>query len=187
MAQIGLFPTPIGACGLAWRGDVIIATRLPDRTPERTLRHLSSRTGGTDGEPPQAIRAAIRAMTALLEGETPDLSEIPCDMGAVDALDAAVYGATRAVPPGQTSTYGAIAAGLGDVRLARQVGQALGRNPLPILVPCHRILGADGRLVGFSASGGIETKLRMLEIEGAQVGVGPGLFGELPRATRPRR
>lgn len=125
-------------------------------------------------------------MIALFEGEKTDLSDIECDFGNTDPLSLEIYAHTRAIAAGETATYGDIAIALGGKHLAQRVGQALGRNPLPIIVPCHRILGANGRLVGFSAHGGVETKLRMLRIEGAKIGPGPGLFDDLPLATRPR-
>ena len=126
-------------------------------------------------------------MTALLEGEGTDLTTIACDFGGIDPFAAQVYGATRVIPAGETSTYGVIASQLGDKQLAQKVGQALGRNPLPIIVPCHRVIGANGSLVGFSADGGVEMKLRMLAIEGAQLGDPPTLFDDLPLAAKPRR
>ena len=186
MVRFSLFPTPLGDCGIAWRGDTVVSTRLPDKSSADTSRRLAMRTGGTRGEPPTAIRCAIASMTALLEGERTDLTSIVCDFGAIDPFAAQVYAATRAIPAGRTSTYGAIAARLGDKQLARNVGQALGRNPLPIIVPCHRVMGAGGKLTGFSAAGGVATKLKMLAIEGAQVGDAPGLFDDLPLAGRPR-
>jgi len=187
MAHLCLFDTPLGACGIAWRGDTVIATRLPDKTPEYTAHRLAARAGATIGEPPDAVRHAIHLMITLLEGERADLSAIVCDFGDTDPFAAKVYTVARAVPAGETSTYGAVAFELGDGSLARRVGQALGRNPVPIIVPCHRIIGTNGKLVGFSADGGVEMKLRMLEIEGAQIGSAPGLFGDLPLATKPRR
>ncbi|MEO1677972.1 MAG: MGMT family protein [Pseudomonadota bacterium] len=165
----------------------MVATRLPDVTPEHTIGLLAARTGATQGAPPGAVRHAIQSMVALLEGEEEDLSTIACDFGRAGSFAEKVYAIARAVPPGATSTYGAIASELGDKSFARRVGQALGRNPVPIIVPCHRIIGADGKLVGFSADGGVEMKLRMLEIEGAQIGSTPGLFDNLPLATRPQR
>lgn len=180
-----LFDTALGACGIAWRGETVIATRLPDETREETARRLGARTGAGAAPPPAAIRAAIDAITALLDGTPRDLSGIACDLGESDPFSAEVYARARAIPPGETVTYGDIALGMGDKRLAQRVGQALGRNPLPIIVPCHRVLGADGKLVGFSAHGGVAMKLRMLEIEGAEIGPGPGLFGDLPLAMRP--
>lgn len=187
MVHFSLFPTPLGDCGVAWCGDVIVSTHLPEESSADTGRRLAARTGATKGEPSSVIRRAIASMTALLEGEGTDLTPIVCDFGGIDPFAAQVYAATRAIPAGETSTYGAIAAQLGDTRLARDVGQALGRNPLPIIVPCHRVLGAGGRLIGFSAAGGVATKLRMLAIEGAQLGGAPGLFDDLPLAAKPRR
>ncbi|MGL6208678.1 MAG: methylated-DNA--[protein]-cysteine S-methyltransferase, partial [Paracoccaceae bacterium] len=186
-AHFSLFPTPLGDCGIAWRGDTAVATCLPDQSSDDTGCRLAARTGATTGEPPAAIRRAIASITALLEGEKTDLAFIDCDLGGTDPFATEVYLATRAIPVGQTLTYGAIAARLGDKRLARTVGQALGRNPLPIIVPCHRVVGASGSLTGFSAPGGINTKLRMLAIEGALADDAPGLFGDLPLAARPHK
>lgn len=185
MVQFSLFPTPLGHCGIAWCGDLVVATRLPDESAADTGRRLAARTGATRGEPPAAIRHATASMTALLEGERRDLTSILCAFGRVDPFAAEVYAATREIPAGETSTYGVIASQLGDQQLARNVGRALGRNPLPILVPCHRIIGADGKLTGFSAAGGVATKLRMLEIEGARLGSAPTLFDDLPLAATP--
>jgi methylated-DNA-[protein]-cysteine S-methyltransferase len=187
MVQFALFPTPLGACGIGWSGDVVAATHLPERSDAATATRLAARTGAVEATPPAAIQAAISAMTRLLEGEKTDMGFIVCDLRRIDVFARRVYGATRAIPPGRTLTYGAIALQLGDRLLAQRVGQALGRNPFPIIVPCHRVMGANGRLTGFSANGGVETKLRMLAIEGAPIGEGPGLFGDLPLAVRPRR
>jgi len=113
-----------------------------------------------------ANRAAIDGIVALLEGEDAgDLSEIELDLRAVPAFNAAVYRVARTIPPGETLTYGEIAARLDDPGAARAVGQALGANPIPIIVPCHRVLAAGGRAGGFSAPGGVMTKLKLLEIE----------------------
>ena len=182
MAHFSLFPTPLGDCGIAWCNDTVVATHLPEENSADTSRRLAARTGATKGEP----SSAIASMIALLKGERTDLASIACDFGGIDPFAARVYAATRAIPAGETSTYGAIASQLGDKQLARDVGQALGRNPLPIVVPCHRVIGAGGRLTGFSAAGGVATKLRMLAIEGAQVGGAPGLFDDLPLAAKPR-
>lgn len=186
MKRFTLFATALGDCGIAWCGDAVVATHLPERTSAATAVRLAGRTGASEGEPPSAIRRAIRSMTALLEGQKTDLTFIACDFSGIDPFATRVYAATRAIPAGQTLTYGAIASRLGDKQLAREVGAALARNPLPIIVPCHRVVGADHRLVGFSAAGGVETKLRMLATEGARFGEAPGLFGELPLAVKPR-
>ncbi|MFM7343841.1 MAG: methylated-DNA--[protein]-cysteine S-methyltransferase [Tagaea sp.] len=182
-----LFPTSLGECGIAWRGDLVCATRLPGKSAAETAERLAARAGGaTKGAPPPAIGRAIAAITALLDGEKTDLAFVACDFDGIDPFAAEVYVHTRAIPAGETSTYGAIAARMGDKRLAQNVGRALGLNPFPIVVPCHRVLGADGKLTGFSAPGGVETKLKMLAIEGARLGEAPGLFGDLPLAAKPR-
>jgi methylated-DNA-[protein]-cysteine S-methyltransferase len=90
-------------------------------------------------------------------------------MDAVEPFEQRVYEVARTIPAGQTLTYGQIATRLGDRLLARDVGQALGRNQFPIVVPCHRVLAASGKLGGFSAPGGVATKQRLLEIEQANV------------------
>lgn len=186
--HIMLFPTAIGPCGIAWRGGTIVATHLPEQTEAATLARLASRAGGgVAGDAPAEVRQAIDAITALLSGEALDLIDIRCDFGPLAPLDVRIYEATRRIPPGGTRTYGEIATELGDRALAQAVGQALGRNPFPIIVPCHRVMGANGRLTGFSANGGVETKLRMLSIEKAHLGGGRGLFDDLPLAVKPRR
>jgi methylated-DNA-[protein]-cysteine S-methyltransferase len=180
-AEMSLFPTAIGFCGVAWSGDTVRATHLPEAAEAKVATRLAARVGGAaSGAPSSAIRRAIDAMTALLGGERTDLGFIVCDFASLEPFAAEVYRLTRAIPPGATLTYGDIASQLGDKTLARAVGRALGRNPFPIIVPCHRVLGASGRLTGFSADGGIETKLRMLAIEGAQIGAQPALFDSLP-------
>ncbi|MEM7775783.1 MAG: methylated-DNA--[protein]-cysteine S-methyltransferase [Pseudomonadota bacterium] len=187
MVRFSLFPTQLGDCGIAWRQDTVVATSLPDTSSVETSRRLATRTDAVKGEPPPAIQRAIVSMTELLEGERPDLSYISCEFSGLDAFAIDVYAATRDIPPGETQTYGSIALQIGNKQLAQSVGQALGRNPFPIIVPCHRVVGAKDKLTGFSANGGIETKLRMLAIEGAQIGETPGLFADLPLAVKPKR
>ncbi len=180
MVHYTLFSTPIGDCGVAWRAEWVVGTYLPEQSPEATATRMAARFAASKGNPPPAIASAIASMTALLEGAKVDLTGIECDLSGVESFPAKVYAVTRAIPPGETLTYGAIAEQLGDKRLAQAVGKALGRNPLPIIVPCHRVIGAKGKLTGFSAHGGIQTKLKMLSIEGARLGEGPDLFDDLP-------
>jgi len=116
-------------------------------------------------------------MIELLNGKPNDLREVVLDLDGVPDFNRSVYEITRAIPPGQTMTYGDIAKRVGGVELSRDVGQALGRNPCPIVVPCHRVLAAGGKPGGFSANGGVSTKLKMLAIEGALVNHTPSLFG----------
>lgn len=185
MNQFALFPTPIGACGIAWRGLDVIASNLPEETSDATAARLAKRVGADQGDAPEHIMAAIVAVTALLEGEQTDLGFISCDLSGSDPFEQKVYEEARTIPAGQVVTYGEIALRLGNKGLSRAVGGALGRNPIPIIVPCHRVMGADGRLTGFSANGGVETKLKMLDIEKAAIGGGGGLFDDLPLAVKP--
>jgi methylated-DNA-[protein]-cysteine S-methyltransferase len=177
MTGYTLFETAIGRCGVAWNARAIIAVQLPQPTDAQTVKRLVQRCGDIpDAPPPAAVTDAIAAIVALLAGEKRDLSDIVLDLEDVPAFNREVYEVARAIPPGQTMSYGDIAKRLGDVSLSRDVGQALGRNPCAIVVPCHRVLAAGGKPGGFSANGGVQTKLKMLEIEGAAVNHTPSLF-----------
>ena len=173
-----LFDTTIGRCGVAWSERGIVAVQLPEArdidTPTRLARRAS---GAKEAAPPDETQRAIDGIVALLRGEAFDLTAVTLDMERVPPFHQRVYTIARAIPPGQTLSYGEVAAQLGAPGLARSVGQALGRNPFPIIVPCHRVLAANGKIGGFSASGGIATKLKMLAIERAVV-TQPGLFDE---------
>ena len=135
--------------------------------------------------PDAEARRAIDGIVALLAGEKRDLTDITIDDAGQTDFNKRVYAVARKIPPGQTMTYGEIAEHLGDKTLARAVGQAMGENPTPVIMPCHRVLAAGGKTGGFSASGGVVTKLKLLTIEGAQPG-GPTLFDALPLAVRKR-
>jgi methylated-DNA-[protein]-cysteine S-methyltransferase len=162
-----LFDTAIGRCGLAWGSRGLIGVQLPEKTHDATRTRLMRHCPAADeAEPPKPIARAIEDIQALLCGEQKNLRTITLDLSRVPAFNARVYETTRAIPPGKTRTYGEIARAIGDASAARAVGQALGRNPFAIVVPCHRVVGANAKLVGFSANGGIATKLKMLMIEG---------------------
>jgi len=165
-----LFDTAIGRCGVAWGGRGIAGVQLPE-TDERETRACMLRRFPAAGEatPPPEVRQVMDRIVALLRGEASDLSTVTLDMDEVPAFHRRVYEAARTVPPGMTLSYGEIAARVGAPGAARAVGQALGRNPFPIVVPCHRVLAAGRKIGGFSAQGGIATKRRMLAIEGAQL------------------
>jgi len=163
-----LFDTPIGKCGIAWRPAGLVGLQLPEPDESAARSRLKRRFPElSEAPPPPSVEEACAAVRALLGGARVDLSVLPLDRSDIGAFEASVYRAAQAVPPGRTTTYGEIAAKIGDPRQARAVGQALGRNPWPIVVPCHRVTAADGRTGGFSAPGGASTKLRLLEIEGA--------------------
>ena len=164
---VALFDTALGRCGVAWTELGIVGVQLPEPAGAERARLLRRFPGAVETSPPTDIQQAVRGIVALLHGESPDLDTIALDMRAVAEFDRCVLVATRRIPRGATRTYGEIAAELGDPAAARAVGQALGRNPFPIIVPCHRVLAAAGRAGGFSAHGGVATKLRILAIEGA--------------------
>ena len=163
-----LFETAIGACGIAWGPGGITGVQLPEKDAARTRARLTRRFAGTrESKPPLAVKRAIDGITRLLRGEPDDLATIALDMDGVPEFHRRVYEVARRIRPGSTLTYGEVAARLGDPAAARAVGQALGANPFAIIVPCHRVLAAGGRAGGFSASGGVGLKLRILAIEGA--------------------
>ena len=173
-----LFDTAIGTCGVAWNARGLTGVQLPQSEGgDPRVRMARRHPQAVEADPPLAVAEAISGMQALLTGERRDLLEVELDDRAISPLSARIYQISRAIPPGQTLTYGDIARRLGDVSLSRAVGQALGANPWPIVVPCHRILAAGGRKGGFSAPGGADTKLRMLEIEGALAPETLPLFG----------
>jgi len=172
-----LFDTAVGRCGVAWSGRGIVAVQLPQPSEAQTRARLRQRHGDLpEAPPPAGVGYAIERMVALLEGAAIDLSDILLDLADVSEFQRGVYAIAREIPVGRTLTYGDIARRLGDVALSREVGQALGRNPCPIIVPCHRVLAAGGKPGGFSAHGGVDTKLKMLAIEGAIVNYTPDLF-----------
>ncbi|SKA24012.1 methylated-DNA-[protein]-cysteine S-methyltransferase [Enhydrobacter aerosaccus] len=177
-----LFDTPIGTCGLVWAPTGICGLQLPEKTPAATRTRLRRRwPEAEETAPPPDVQTVIDRVVTLLKGEPIDLSDVRLDLDAVPPFHRRVYEVARAIPPGQTMTYGEIARRLDAPHESREVGQALGRNPIAIIVPCHRVLAADGRMGGFSASGGVATKRRILEIEGAAaLGAGP-LFERLGR------
>lgn len=163
-----LFDSPIGCCGLAWSARGLIGVQLPEGREHATRERLAERfPEAVEDVPPPEIRSIIDRIVALLRGEAIDLSTVPLDMSDVPVFHQRVYEAARRIPCGKTVSYGDLASTVGANGSARAVGQALGRNPFALVVPCHRVLASDGRLGGFSANGGVTAKLRLLTIEGA--------------------
>ena len=170
MTQYTLFETEIGWAGIAWNDKGLIGVHLPERDPDTSRRSVERRFPGiSEGPAPETLDATIAGIRALMRGEKVDLLDVPIDIERVPEFSARVYEIARAIPPGETLTYGEIATRLGDRLLARDVGAALGKNPWPIVVPCHRVTAAGGKLGGFSARGGVNTKVKLLAIEGAKV------------------
>jgi methylated-DNA-[protein]-cysteine S-methyltransferase len=186
MTELGfaLFDTAVGSCAIVWNSRGIAAVQLPEGSERATRSRILRRfAAARQAPPPPEVRRVIEDIVALVSGEARDLRHARIDADIPD-FDRRVYDVARTIPAGATLTYGQIAERLGDRSLARDVGAALSQNPWPIIVPCHRVLGAGGKSGGFSAPGGVDTKLRLLAIEGAQPG-GPTLFDRLPIMHRP--
>jgi methylated-DNA-[protein]-cysteine S-methyltransferase len=183
-----LFETAIGSCGIAWSERGIIGVQLPEGSARATQSRLLRRfPSASEATPPADVRRTIEDIIALLGGERRDLGGAVLDSRAVPDFNRRVYDIARAIPAGSTLSYGEVAECLGDRNVARDVAQALGQNPFPIIVPCHRVMAAGGKTGGFSAPGGVRTKLRLLSIERAQPRGSPTLFADLPLAVRPAK
>lgn len=154
----GSFLTALGACGIEWSARGVTRVRLPGDPAIAALPPLHP-------DAPRWVTEAVDAMGRLLAGQAVDLSGIPVDLSGLPPFTRRALEAAREVPPGATATYGALASRTGVPGSARAVGQAMARNPVPLLVPCHRVLSSTGGLTGFSAPGGTATKKRLLEIE----------------------
>ena len=159
--SIVAFDTALGVCAVRWTEAGIASVLLPSARTASLPRLTDA------AEIPAAGNAAIDGIIAVMAGAPLDLRSVRLDQSGIDPFRRAVYAATRAIPPGSTLTYGDIARTIGRPDGARDVGAALARNPFPVVVPCHRVVGANGKLTGFAAPGGLTTKRRMLELEGA--------------------
>ncbi len=183
-----LFDTAIGRCAVAWTERGIVAVLLPGRDDAVLQARVTQRhPDACEATPPDYFGQAIAGISALVAGEHRDLSGVVLDLTGVSEFDRRVYAVARTIGPGATLTYGAIAAQVGEPD-ARRIGDAMGRNPCPIIVPCHRVVAAGGKTGGFSAPGGAATKRRLLAIEGAGSDE-PTLFdqcGGLEFATKSR-
>jgi O-6-methylguanine DNA methyltransferase len=178
--HFALFSTPVGECALVWGRVGVVGLALPERdahaTRERLARHFEA---PRETSPTADIATAMANVQQLLRGDRVDLSTIALDMGAVPPFHQRVYTAARDIPVGETITYGELARRIDSPQSPRAVGQALGRNPFAIIVPCHRIVSASGGLGGFTAHGGINTKERLLAIERGIVDLGSRGVGQL--------
>ncbi|MFP6687677.1 MAG: methylated-DNA--[protein]-cysteine S-methyltransferase [Polyangiaceae bacterium] len=161
------FDTAIGRCALAWSARGVRALCLPDGNATRTVRNLLMREArAKPGKPTALARAAITALQAYLRGQTNAMATVPLDLTGHTPFLRKVYGALREVPAGHTISYGQLAKAAGSSKAARAVGRAMARNPLPILIPCHRVLTSDGGRGGYSGPGGLATKAQLLALEG---------------------
>ena len=182
-AAFCLFDTALGRCAIAWRGAAVIAVALPEADENRLAARMVARGAAPADAPDPLASRAIDGIRRLLEGEPLDLADIPVDLAPLPPFESRVLEALRLVPHGQTVTYGELAARCGAPGAARAVGAAMGRNPAPIIIPCHRVLAGGGRSGGFSAPGGVTTKFRILAIEQAHRGGDALLFDNLPLAV----
>lgn len=163
-----IFNTDGGPCGIAWTQAGVVRFQLPGDDAATTrrllLRHLPE---AEPADPPPAIAQAIDGVKRYFAGETADFSDVPLDLDGQSDFFRAIYDAARRVPWGETTTYGTLARTLGaGPEMAREVGQAMAKNPVALIIPCHRVLAAGGKVGGFSAPGGSSSKVKMLALEG---------------------
>lgn len=172
-----VFATAIGPCGMAWRDGLIAGVQLPQGDEARTRLRMQRRfPEALEAPPPPEVATIVQRLRRSLEGQPDPMLDVPLDLSGIAPFQQRVYEVTRAIAPGRTLTYGEVATAIGEPGAARAVGQALGHNPFAPIVPCHRVLAARSGAGGFSAEGGVLTKLRMLETEQARFGTEPGLF-----------
>ena len=175
--------TAYGWVGIAWSERGLVALTLPEASEAAVLSRLpvgsAQRPAATPG---LDITILCEKLQAYFEGDVVLFDE-PLDGTIGTQFQQRVWALTRAIPRGQTRTYGQIARQAGSPGAARAVGQTMARNPRPIVVPCHRLVGGDGSLTGFG--GGIDVKRRMLEMEGARLLLS-GLSAQEPGANQDR-
>jgi methylated-DNA-[protein]-cysteine S-methyltransferase len=173
-----IFETAAGFCGIAWSDAGITRFQLPARRAEAAERLLLRRTPGAEpGVPPEEVAEAVAAVSRYFAGEETDFTRFRLDLGDQEPFFARIYAAARELGWGETTTYGTLAKRLGaGPEAARDVGQAMARNPVALIIPCHRVLAAGGKVGGFSAPGGAATKRRMLELEGVRLDAAQASF-----------
>jgi methylated-DNA-[protein]-cysteine S-methyltransferase len=177
-----IFASAIGPCGVAWSDRGLVALQFPERDETATVKRLTARAASAGAaEPPDAVASVIAGVRRYLDGERIEFSSAAVDLADVEPFRRRIYETLRAIGYGRTTTYGELARtlGLDGWEGARDIGEAMGRNPVPIVIPCHRVLAAGGKLGGFSAPGGVATKRTLLTLEGVAIGGGaprlPGL------------
>ena len=168
-----IFDTALGEFGIGWTDAGIARVQLPGSDRPELVERIN-RNGAHPGRPTVAVEAVIDKIGGYADGEAIDFAGVPLDLTSVPEFHRRAYALLLGIGWGETTTYGALARRLGDVTLSRAVGQAMGANPIPLIIPCHRVLASDGKPGGFSAPGGAVSKLRMLALEGVAVGAPPG-------------
>ena len=180
--SFAVFETPIGACGIAWSSRGVLRFLLPEASAAATEERMRALCPEAQPAAPRAwVAALVERVRRHLGGEAEDFTDVPLDTSGLPPFHAAVYEALRKVPAGATTTYGALGRKIGgSTGAARAVGTAMAKNPYALLVPCHRVVGSDGKLHGFSAHGGLTTKARLLAIEGRPAAEQVSLFKTSP-------
>jgi methylated-DNA-[protein]-cysteine S-methyltransferase len=168
-----LFDTAIGECGVAWNARGLVGVQLPEKDRGQTELRLAVKCRSTHAaDVPPWVQSVISDIQRYLGGQQVDFSAVTVDFGGIDDFRQKLYVALRGIGPGRTVTYGELAQQLGLTGWegARDVGEAMGKNPMPIVIPCHRVLAAGGKPGGFSAYGGTGTKQKLLALEGVRLG-----------------
>jgi len=173
MNRYHLFDTELGRCGIAWSDDGVTHFQLPG-SEETARRRLAKHASPSD--PPPYVASAVAQARDYFTGARPDFSTVPLDLAGIDSFRRQIYDLLRTVGWGETLTYGEMATRIGAPGGAQAVGQAMGQNPIPLIIPCHRVLAAGGKIGGFSAPGGADTKERMLALEGVFINNQPRLL-----------
>lgn len=171
--ETAIFDTALGAFGIGWTEAGLARVQLPGLERDALLERIN-RSGAQPGQPTREMEGLINLIEDYAEGKVVDFSTTRLDVAGLPEFHRRAYELLVRIAWGQTTTYGALARELGDVTLSRAVGGAMGANPIPLVIPCHRVLASDGRPGGFSAPGGAQSKLRMLELEGVSVGTPAG-------------
>tara|TARA_R110000868_G_scaffold4752_9_gene29439 strand:- start:1797 stop:2333 length:537 start_codon:yes stop_codon:yes gene_type:complete len=171
-----IFQTALGAFGIGWTDTGLARLQLPGLEPDELATRIN-RDGGVPGVPSRAVEVLINQIEDYADGAAVSFEPTRLDLTGVPSFHRKAYQALLSCEWGQTTTYGALAKTLGDAALSRAVGQAMGANPIPLVIPCHRVLASNGKAGGFSAPGGALSKLRMLALEGVSVGAPVGQMG----------
>jgi methylated-DNA-[protein]-cysteine S-methyltransferase len=169
-----LIATAFGPVGLAWSAAGLVRLQLPDASAAKTRTLLLRGIEAEEAHPPDALTTAVAALQRYFTGVPTEFAAVPLDFTGIAAFPRRLYAEMRKLRWGETLTYGELAARVGTPGAAQAVGRAMGANPLPVIIPCHRVLASHGKLGGFSAPGGGRTKLRLLEMEGVTIGAPPG-------------
>ena len=184
-----LFDTAIGECGVAWNARGLCGVQLPEKDRGQTELRLAVKCHSTNAaEVPPWIQALVSDIQRYLAGQPVDFSGVTVDLDSVDDFRQKLYAALRGIGAGHTVTYGDLAKQLGLIGWegARDVGEAMGKNPMPIVIPCHRVLAAGNKPGGFSAYGGTATKQKLLALEGVSLEIGPARKPAPPKPAPPR-